>query len=154
MDLQLLRQIDLFKALSPVHLAHLASIMTEATFKKNTIIFEEGDEANDFFVIQKGRGRISKVVPGMGEEALAILPAGAYFGEMDLIDGDAPRVARATAHEDCVFQTFRYDEFHTLLSTDNELALAILWNMVHTLSARLTATDEKVAATFALAQFK
>lgn len=153
MDLQVLKETDLFKDLSPMHLAHITSILQERLVQKGAVIFAEGAEAKEFFVIKKGRVRISKIIPGMGEEALAILNQGAYFGEMELIR-PMVRAAQATAHEDCILQLFKYDDFHTLLSTDNELALAILWNFVRTLSGRLADTDNKVAATFAMAQFQ
>ncbi len=153
MDLQLLRQLDLFRNLDAVQLAHLASIAREQAAPKNTVLFKEGDAAADFYVIQKGRVRISKVVPGIGEEAFAILGEGTYFGEMELIDSSVPRVAMATVHEDCILQIFGYGDLHALLSADSELAMALLWSMVRTLSERLRSTDDKVAAMFALAQF-
>ncbi len=153
MDLQVLKETDLFKDLSAIHLAHVASILEEREFKYGSLIFEEGADSDEFYVIKKGRVRISKVIPGMGEEALAILNQGSYFGEMELIQ-PAPRVAQAKAHEDCILQAFKYDDFHTLLSTDNELALAILWSFLRTLCGRLAEADNKVAATFAMAQFQ
>lgn len=154
MDLQVLTQVDLFKGLDAVNLAHVASIMELREVKRNTVIFTEQDPADTFYIIIKGRVRISKVVPGMGEEALAILNAGSYFGEMEMLEEGMRRSAQATAHEDCVLQVFSYSDFHTLLSTDKDLALAVLWNIVRTLSRRLMDTNDKVAATFALAQFQ
>jgi CRP-like cAMP-binding protein len=153
MDLQVLRSIDLFKNLDAVHLAHLASIIREQTVKRNEVLFEEGDKPELFYVIAKGRVRISKIVPGIGEEALAILDAGAYFGELELIEPDAPRAARALAHEDCILHIISIDDFHTLLSTDRDLALAILWNFAKTMSRRLRATGDKVTAMFAMSKF-
>jgi CRP/FNR family cyclic AMP-dependent transcriptional regulator len=154
MDLQVLRKVDLFKNLDGVNLSHLASIVEEQVLKKNTILFNEGDKAEYFYLITKGRIRISKMIPGIGEEALAILDEGSYFGEMELIDDTAPRSARALAHEDCILHAIRISDFHTLLNTDRDLALAILWSLVKKLSDRLRATNDKVTAMFALAQFK
>jgi CRP/FNR family transcriptional regulator, cyclic AMP receptor protein len=154
MDLQVLRQIDLFRNLNAVQLSHLASVAEERALKKNEVLFKEGDKAEHFFVIQKGKVRISKMVPGIGEEALAILDAGSYFGEMELIEPALPRAAQALVHEECVLQQFRYADVHTILNTDSELAVAFLWSVVRTLSERLRATNDKVTAMFALAQFK
>jgi CRP/FNR family transcriptional regulator, cyclic AMP receptor protein len=154
MDLQVLRKVDLFKNLDAVHLAHLASIVEEQVVKKNTILFNEGDKAERFYLITKGRIRISKMIPGIGEEALAILDEGTYFGEMELIDDSVPRSARALAHEDCILHAIKISDFQTLLGTDRDLALAILWSFVKKLSERLRSTNDKVTAMFALAQFK
>ena len=154
MDIQVLQSVSLFDNLDAVQLAHIASITTERLLRKGDVVFREGDVAGDFYIVKKGKVRISKVVPGMGEEALAILPQGAYFGEMELIEGSPPRAAQATAHEDCILQTFTFDDFHTLLSTDKELAVAILWNFVRTLSNRLRESNDKIIATFAMAQFQ
>ena len=154
MDTSVLRQIDLFRNLDAVQLAHLASIAEEHKLPKGKILFKEGDKAEHFFVICEGKIRISKVVPGIGEEAFAILGPGSYFGEMELIDDSTPRAAQATAHETCVMQAFKYVDIHTLLRADGELALALLWSIVHTLSDRLRATNDKITAMFALAAFK
>jgi CRP/FNR family cyclic AMP-dependent transcriptional regulator len=153
MDLQVFRELDLFHNLDPIQLAHIASIVTERPVKKNDKIFEEGDEPDYFYIVTKGKVRISKVVSGFGEEALAVLPQGAYFGEMELIDA-TPRSAQAVAHEDCLLHQIALKDFHELINTDQELAVALLWNIVRTLSRRLNATNDKVAATFALALFK
>ncbi len=153
MDLHALREVDLFAQLDAVQVAHIASIGHERLVKAEELIFDEGAPAQHLFVIYRGRVRISKVVPGMGEEALAILPQGTYFGEMELLEPGVPRVARATAHEDCILQVFPYDDLHTTLKSDLELSAAVLWSFVRTLSERLKDTDNKVAATFAMAQF-
>jgi len=94
-------------------------------------------------MILSGAVRISRFVPGMGEEALAVLRTGAYFGEMSLID-DAPRSAAALAHEKCrLFQIARRD-LEDLLFVDRDLAYDVLWNIVRTLSKRLRATNDKM----------
>ena len=51
------------------------------------------------YVVLEGRVMISKRIPGAGEDALAFLERGDYFGEMALID-DENRSASATAHDD------------------------------------------------------
>jgi CRP/FNR family cyclic AMP-dependent transcriptional regulator len=158
MDFTLLRQIKLFRGLDSVQISHLATIIEERLVPRNTVLFREGDPAEHFFIIASGRIRISKIVPGAGEEALAILDAGTYFGEMEMLDSDGagpdhPRAAQAIAHEKCQLLCIRYTDFRQLLKSDLELANAFLWNMVRTLSERLRATNDKVTTMFALAQF-
>lgn len=147
-----LRSVELFRGLDALQLAHLASISQEVTLKKNETLFREGDAPEFFYVIVKGRVRISKQIPGFGEEALAILEPGSYFGEMEIIEA-TPRAAQAVAHESAVLRAIRIVDLHDAMGSDRELAVALLWSFTRTLSHRLRATNDKVMATFAMAQF-
>ncbi|MCP4654718.1 MAG: cyclic nucleotide-binding domain-containing protein [bacterium] len=154
MDLSFIRQIELFGNLEEIHLAHLESILVTKEVPEGTVLFREGEHADRLYVIFKGRVRISKVMEGYGEEALAILNEGSYFGEMELIDPSVPCAAHAITHTDCVLYTFPFEELRGLLSSDRDLAVSFLWSMAHTLSHRLRATNDKVTAMFALTQFE
>jgi CRP/FNR family transcriptional regulator, cyclic AMP receptor protein len=152
-DVNVLRELDLFRALDGLHLAHLASIGRREEHAKGTVLFEEGDQGSAIHVVVEGSIRISKMVPGIGEEALAILRPGSYFGEMEFIDRDLRRAARALVHERAALYTFPYGDLDDLLGTDRDLALAIQQAMLLTLTRRLRATNDKVTAMFAMAQF-
>lgn len=153
MDIELIRKIDLFAGLDTLHLAHLASIATEQEVGRGEILFDEGDTGSGIYVVGSGKVRISKMVPGIGEEALAILSTGAYFGEMEYIDRDLARAARATIHERAVLYSFGYHELDDLMGSDRDLALAITTSMLRTFSRRLRSTNDKLTAMFAMAQF-
>ena len=86
MDPSQLKKIPLFANLTSEHLSKVAAIATQRECRANDKIFSEGDVGTEMFLIMKGKVRISKMVPGVGEEALAILEPGSYFGEMALID--------------------------------------------------------------------
>jgi CRP/FNR family cyclic AMP-dependent transcriptional regulator len=79
----------------------------------------------------------------MGEEALAVLRAGNYFGEMSLVD-DSPRSADAKAHEATELLVLKKDDLEDLLFVDRDLAYDLLWNFVRTLSSRLRDTNDKM----------
>jgi CRP-like cAMP-binding protein len=107
------------------------------------VLFRAGDVGDRLYLITEGRVRISREVPGMGEEALTILGAGDYFGEMAVID-PAPRSADAHVHEACSVLEIRKDEMEHLLLVHRDLAYEVLWNVVRTLTARLRDTTDKV----------
>jgi CRP-like cAMP-binding protein len=140
---EILAQVDLFEGLPKRHISRVVEIGDEETYKKNDKVFEEGDAGDKFYVILDGAIRISRFVPGMGEEALAVLRAGAYFGEMSLIE-DAPRSATALAHEACKLFVVKRPDLEDLLFVDRDLAYELLWNFVRTLSRRLRATNDKM----------
>jgi len=153
MDVEFLKTIDLFSNLDALHLAHLSSIAGRSEHKAGTVLFEDGDSGSEIYVVGEGKVRISKMVPGIGEEALAVLSSGAYFGEMEYIDRDLNRAARATIHERAVLYTFGYQELDDLMGSDRDLALAITSSMLRTFSRRLRSTNDKLTAMFAMAQF-
>ena len=152
-DTNVLRGIDLFQHLDPIHLAHLASIGEVREHKKNAVLFEEGDDGSHIYLVVNGSVRISKMVPGIGEEALAVLRTGAYFGEMEFIEPDLDRAARAVVHERCTLYAFSYEDLRTLFNADRDFALAVQEQLLKTLARRLRATNDKVTAMFAMAQF-
>ena len=96
MDAAVLKKVALFEGLTQGQLAKVAQIGHSRDFPAGAFLFREGEAGQEMFVIEKGKVRISKTVPGIGEEALAILEPGQYFGEMAVIE-DSPRSADAIA---------------------------------------------------------
>jgi CRP-like cAMP-binding protein len=152
MDLELLKKVALFEGLTNLQLRKLAGALHEKQFAGNSHIFREGDDGASMFIISEGKVRISKMVPGIGEEALAILEPGQYFGEMSLIE-DGPRSADAIAHTGCRVFELQRERLDQVMFTDKELAYVLLWTFVRTLSARLRETNDKIRAFFALSSF-
>jgi CRP-like cAMP-binding protein len=141
--LEILAQIDLFNGLPKAHLQRVVDIGLEEQYKTGATVFAEGSPGDKFYLIVEGAVRISRIVPGMGEEALAVLKAGNYFGEMSLID-DAPRSATIMCHEKCRLFAINRRDLEDLLFVDRDLAYELLWNWVRTLSRRLRATNDKM----------
>lgn len=152
MDAAPLAQVALFQGLSQPQLKKVASICEPLTVEKGALIFREGEAAQSMYVLVTGKVRISRRVPGMGEEALAILDAGQYFGEMGVVEESA-RSADAYAHEPSALWRIDRGKFDQLLFTDKDLAYAVLWTLVRTLSGRLRETNEKMKAFFAMSKF-
>jgi len=139
----LLARIHLFSGLQPSYLRRIAALGTEEQHGVGHLVFSEGTPGDKFYIILEGAIRISRQVPGMGEEALAILRAGDYFGEMALVD-DFPRSADARVHEGARLFVIRKEDMEDLLFVDRDLAYDLLWNFVRTLSTRLRETNDKM----------
>ena len=140
---ELLSKISLFSALQPSYLRRIANLGIEEDYPLNAVIFKEGAQGDKMYLVLSGAVRISRQVPGMGEEALAVLRAGTHFGEMALID-DFPRSADAVAHEACRLFVVRKEDMEDLLFVDRDLAYDLLWSFVRTLSSRLRETNDKM----------
>lgn len=138
-----LRGIQLFSGLKDPALELLARIATEETHARGTKIFRHGEPGDKLYLILAGKVRISREVPGMGEEALAILGPGQMFGEMALLD-ESPRSADANVHERCELLAVPRDGFDDLLFLNKDLAYEVLWSIVRMLLKRLRETNDKL----------
>ena len=141
--MELLSKVHMFEGLQPAYLKRIAAIGTRENHASGTTIFSEGAVGDRMYLILSGAVRISREVSGMGEEALAVLRPGNYFGEMALID-DSPRSADAKAHETSEVFVIRKEDLEDLLFVDRDLAYDLLWNFVRTLSGRLRQTNDKM----------
>jgi CRP-like cAMP-binding protein len=140
---ELLRKVNLFSGLKPEAINLISKVATEETHALGTKIFQHGDAGDKLYLILEGKVRISRDVPGMGEEALAVLAAGQVFGEMALLD-ESPRSADARVHERCRLLAIPKDGFDDLLFMHKDLAYEVLWSMVRMLVGRLRETNEKL----------
>jgi CRP-like cAMP-binding protein len=95
-DLKDKQRVFAEQRLSGLEINFLASLSKEKKLAGGETIFNEGDPGDAMYVVLDGRVMISKFIPGAGEEALAFLERGDFFGEMALIDNQ-PRSADAKA---------------------------------------------------------
>ena len=144
-----LRRCALFESLSAEQVEKVAEIATRRDVAEGQSIFREGSTGDEMYVVVAGTVRISKEIPGAGEEALTLLGPGSYFGEMAAID-DAPRSADAVAHTACGLLAIRREDLDRIMFLDKDLAYAVLWAFVRTLSSRLRDTTEKLRSFFTL----
>ncbi len=145
----LLKKIHLFDNLSEPELEKILKICVKHTYAKGSVIFKEGEPGDRCYIITNGAIRISKLIPNIGEEALAVLKPGDYFGEMALID-NFPRSAHAIANDDVDVFAINKSDLDKILIDDRDLAYKILWTFTKTLSKRLRETNEKMASFLAM----
>ncbi|MFU8806613.1 MAG: cyclic nucleotide-binding domain-containing protein [Bradymonadaceae bacterium] len=145
LDISMLRDVDLFQNVGDRALNEVLAITSIVRLSHGDSIFREGEKGDALYIILEGEVRISKDIHGVGEEALAFLPAGSYFGEMALLDSTSERSAHAIAGDECSLAKIDRSQFVELLQSDKDLASEILWSFVNTLSRRLRESNEKIA---------
>lgn len=145
----LLKKISLFESLTEDELEEVEKICKQERFGKDTVIFKEGMPGDKCYVIINGEVRISKFIPNIGEEALAVLRPGDYFGEMALID-NFPRSAHAITNTDTEVIALSKSDLDKVLIADREMGYKLLWVFTKTLSRRLRETNEKMAGFLAM----
>jgi CRP/FNR family transcriptional regulator, cyclic AMP receptor protein len=84
-----------------VFLAKVGTGKAVLEYRKNQIIFAQGEVANSVVYVQKGRVKLT-VISEQGKEAVvAILEPGQFFGE-GCLNGHPLRIGTTTAMENCV----------------------------------------------------
>ncbi len=134
------------QGLSAQELRLLATYSHEGRYEPESLIFAEGERGDELYIVVDGEVRISRVLPGIGEETLTILRRGEVFGEMALID-DQPRSADARAHRDgaTVFSVSR-SLLEEVLSMDPDAAVQFLSLLCRLLCRRLRAMNDRLVA--------
>ena len=69
------------------------------TVLPNQVIVAQGDEATHFYIVLKGKVRVSQKTPSGEVKPLAVLEPGAFFGEIGILQGRA-RNASVHAHSE------------------------------------------------------
>ncbi len=139
-------KVDLFKerGLSAGEMKLLATFSSEERFREGSTVFREGEKGDKLYIVLDGRVRISKFIPGVGEEALAVLDRGDFFGEMALID-DKARSADAKAHDgDATVLSIDRATLNEILSMDPHASLQFLNLLCRMISRRLREINEKI----------
>jgi CRP-like cAMP-binding protein len=141
MDVEtLLRGSELFEAFDPETITTLAASCSHRRLERNDVVFGEGAEANELFVVDNGRIAIANRSPDGRESVVALMESGDLFGEMPLFDGEA-RSAEARALEPSGLLAVPYPALRTILRARPEL----LWGVVALLARRLRSTDAALA---------
>ncbi len=148
---EFLRSIPLFRELDDEDLAQVLMVGLVKRYAEAASILVEGTVGGQLHVILEGQVRISKVVPGLGEEALAILSPGDLFGEVEFFDRAAAS-AHAIAHTSCEILAIPHREVEALMQSRPALAAKFLWAFARTLSSRLRETNQKMVTLLAISR--
>ena len=139
-DSGLLRNTDLFRELETDLLERLTRHAVQRRIHRGDVLFDEGEQANELFIVASGRIAIANKSPDGRESVVALMEAGDLFGEMPLFDGQG-RSAEARALTTAEIVSVPYAPIKTLYDEKPEL----LWGVVGMLARRLRATDEALA---------
>lgn len=108
--------------------------------KKGEYFFKEDDDADCFFVLEKGQAIVIKEHMNHEYYLKKFMP-GDCFGEMALIDL-SPRSATVKATEDCLAIKLTTQIISSIYKTDIEQFTMIQMNMGREVSRRLRETDK------------
>ena len=139
-DRGLLREVELFADLDDREIDAIAEASANRRLQRGDVLFTEGDEPGELFVVVNGRIAIANKSIDGRESMMALMERGDLFGEMPLFDGLA-RSAEARALEPSEVIAIPYEPVRDLYEERPQL----LWRVVALLAGRLRTTDEALA---------
>jgi CRP/FNR family cyclic AMP-dependent transcriptional regulator len=134
-----LRQAPLFSGLDDEAAEALETSMASSSLRRGEILFSEGDDGNQLYVVTEGKIKLGRTSPDGRENLLAILGPGQMFGELSFFD-PGPRSATATAVTDVELKSLGHEALSPVLNAHPNVAHALL----NQLAGRLRRTNEVV----------
>lgn len=129
----------LFSSLGNEELCAFEQYFKEKRIDKNTVVFQEQEEADAFFLLIEGKVKVMLTDREGREVIVAILGSGEYFGEMALLD-TAGRSAQVMAMQPCRVLALAKDDFYRCLNGHPEIAMKI----IQQLSQRLRRANDTI----------
>ena len=133
-NVELLRQLDVFRDLSFNEALELDELLHERVFEKGEIIFEKGDIGHGIFLVVSGKVRVDPSGELFKDAVLEFGP-GEMLGELSLFE-EAPRFATVVAVERTVLVGLFRAEFSTLLTKNTKIGAKVLVRMCSTMCRR------------------
>jgi len=108
----------------------------------NTVIFNEGDSADHFYVLLEGRVRIS--IGESGHVVYIVSHGGEAFGWSSLV-GRERYSASAESVEPTTLMSFERERFHQVLAKDPVNGMVLYKGLANTLAGRLLETYRMIS---------
>lgn len=132
--------VPLFQGLNSEDYATVCMAMVQRRFSAGeTILYEEDDETQTFFIIATGRVNVVVLTSEGKQTILATLRPGDFFGEMAILDGE-PRSASVVAAEECELYMLYRRQFLEILNTYPKITVQLLVAM----SRRLRRSNRQI----------
>lgn len=138
-EVSLLRSLPMFSNMPASKLKLLAFASDRVTFGAGEILFRQGDDGDAAYIVIEGHVDVL-VTSDETDTVVAQLGKNAFVGDMGVIS-DMPRTATIRAQTDLVTLRIRKEHMMEMVRDSQELALAVLREVV----ARLAKTTKDLS---------
>lgn len=132
--MSLLAHIEIFAGLSEAELQALHESSMTRQYPKNTVIINEGDNADSLYVIESGRVKVYCSDKNGKEFIINTMDSGDYFGELALLDDDK-RSASVRTMEKSTFRIIYKEDFNRVLEEHPNIARTLIRNLTRSVRA-------------------
>jgi serine phosphatase RsbU (regulator of sigma subunit) len=133
MDKITIDRVPLFQSLPAEEIRFLANAFHRSEIASGTVLFQEGERGDRFFIILQGELEVFKAM-GKGEDTvISIRKPGDFVGEMSMLMRDGLRTASVRTRTDVEVLGLSHEDLDSLLARRPSLA----FEMIRELSLRL-----------------
>ena len=140
MSLALLKKVKLFSGLNEKILKGILGLTSIEKFNKNNVIVCETDKVGDtFYMINRGKVKITRSSDDGKEVVISVLGPGDFFGEISILDG-LSRSANVVSIDVTEVLTLKGNEFLNILRKYPQ----INFNLTKVLCSRIRKSDAQI----------
>jgi CRP/FNR family transcriptional regulator len=123
----------IFQDLNPADIAALNQKALRKKMAKGSILFQQGDKADEMFLIKGGRMKLSKILEDGSELTLDIRKAGDFVGE-NMFSDEGIYPVSAICLQDTLTCGFTRSQFEQLITENPKVSLQIIKNLSNRIS--------------------
>ena len=139
---KLLARAPIFKGLPEPEIKKLTQSLRVLEVPPSTILFQEGDVGDRFYIIIQGQIEVIKAIDTPEERLIGMRGPGEFVGELSLINRAGVRMASVRSLGPAHLWEMSHDEFDDLLHRQPSMA----FELINVLSERLTTAHDSTIA--------
>jgi diguanylate cyclase (GGDEF)-like protein len=140
-NVEFLQNVDLFSLLSGDEISKIIKSLHSISFDADEILFKEGDEGNELFIVTAGKVASFVVLPNGSKREIAEFKSGDFFGEMSIFE-NAYRSATCFTKEKTSLLTLKERDLFEMILYNPEIAIKIMYRMLNITAERLLDRSE------------
>ncbi|HYB42711.1 MAG TPA: cyclic nucleotide-binding domain-containing protein, partial [Candidatus Methylomirabilis sp.] len=137
-------EMDILDGLDDGECAMLRGLLVRREYRRGDVVFQEGEEGRELFLIASGAASVKLRLSGEGRaNRLATFSSGTVFGELALLD-PGPRSASVEADEQLICYVLTDEAFDRLKKDHPAVAIKLVGNLGRELSRRLRRANRTI----------
>jgi len=131
----IVNEIDLFRGIDPEVMEEIANICSEEEYTKDTVLFEKGEEAEFFYILEQGT--LNLVIKNGGSLIYGLTESGQVFGWSSLVESGV-YTASGVCATDLKAVKIEREKIDKIFDRHPEVGFKVLKRLAGVISQRLS----------------
>ena len=131
----IVKEIDLFRGIDPEVMEEIANICSEEKYTKDTVLFEKGEEAEFFYILEQGT--LNLVIKNGGSLIYGLTESGQVFGWSSMVESGV-YTASGVCATDLKAVKIEREKLERVFDRHPEVGFKVLKRLAGVISQRLS----------------